>query len=56
MSKIDHLFIVGAGFSHYAGLPLTAEFTENLLDVARFHLGGTSALTAISARVCSGYL
>ena len=45
MSRIDHLFIVGAGFSHYAGLPLTADFTEKLLDVAGFDAEGSSALT-----------
>jgi hypothetical protein len=30
---IEHLFIVGAGFSSNAGLPLTSNFTEKLLDV-----------------------
>ena len=44
MGSIDHLFIVGAGFSHYAGLPLTTEFTEKLLDVAGFKADGPSAL------------
>lgn len=33
--KAENLFIVGAGFSSYAGLPLTGEFTEALLDVER---------------------
>jgi hypothetical protein len=32
-SKTQTLFIVGAGFSFYAGLPLTTEFTEALLDL-----------------------
>jgi len=32
-SKTKTLFIVGAGFSFYAGLPLTTEFTEALLDL-----------------------
>ena len=41
---IHHLFIVGAGFSHYAGLPLTADFTEFLLDVGGLKLDGPSAL------------
>jgi hypothetical protein len=31
-ASIDDLFIVGAGFSHYAGLPLTNGFTEALLE------------------------
>ena len=32
-AKIDTVFVVGAGFSHYADLPLQREFTETLLDV-----------------------
>jgi NAD-dependent SIR2 family protein deacetylase len=32
-SKTKTVFIVGAGFSFYAGLPLTTEFTEALLDL-----------------------
>jgi hypothetical protein len=28
----DHVYIVGAGFSHHAGLPLQAGFTEALLE------------------------
>lgn len=43
-SKIDHLFIVGAGFSNNAGLPLTSEFTDKLLDVDGLKLDGPSAL------------
>lgn len=27
-----HVYIVGAGFSHYASLPLQTDFTEALLD------------------------
>lgn len=30
--SITHVYIVGAGFSHYAGLPLQSEFTKALLD------------------------
>lgn len=30
-AKIDCVFIVGAGFSHYAGLPLQMDFTKALL-------------------------
>src|SRR3989442_6248580 len=33
MPMIDHLFVIGAGFSSYAGSPLTNEFTRALLDV-----------------------
>ena len=31
MTTTEHLFIVGAGFSSHAGLPLTNQFTEKLL-------------------------
>ena len=31
MSKRTHVYIVGAGFSKYAGLPLQLDFTEALL-------------------------
>jgi hypothetical protein len=41
--KINHLFIVGAGFSHYAGLPLTTEFTTELLDLSRVKRYGPSS-------------
>jgi hypothetical protein len=37
----DTVIIVGAGFSHYAGLPLTYKFTDALLE-ARAHRGGPS--------------
>ena len=40
---IDSVFIVGAGFSHYAGLPLTYKFTDALLE-ARKHTRGPSRL------------
>jgi hypothetical protein len=31
MSKRTHVYVVGAGFSKYAGLPLQSDFTEALL-------------------------
>jgi hypothetical protein len=34
-ASIDTLFIVGAGFSKYAGLPLQADFTEALLKTGQ---------------------
>ena len=40
----DHLFIVGAGFSRHAGLPLTTEFTEKLLDLNGLKEDGPSSL------------
>jgi hypothetical protein len=42
-ADIETLFIVGAGFSHHAGLPLTSEFTEAILE-ARELAGGPSRL------------
>ena len=44
MNKVDHLFIVGAGFSHHAGLPLTTDFSEKLLDVSGFQSLGPNNL------------
>jgi len=41
---VQHLFIVGAGFSASAGLPLTSQFTEKLLDVENLKLDGPSSL------------
>jgi hypothetical protein len=35
LDAIKHLFIVGAGFSRNAGLPLATEFTQKLLDVTK---------------------
>src|SRR5579863_3741776 len=32
MTRRTHVYIVGAGFSKYAGLPLQAGFTEALLE------------------------
>lgn len=43
MSYAKNLFIVGAGFSKNAGLPLASEFTEKLIDVGRLKLDGPSA-------------
>jgi hypothetical protein len=39
-----HLFIVGAGFSWNAGLPLAKEFTKELLDVTKLKKNGPSAI------------
>jgi len=44
LKRIDHLFVVGAGFSHYAGLPLATDFTEKLLDVEHLKTRGASTL------------
>jgi hypothetical protein len=43
-TQFEHLFIVGAGFSQYAGLPLTNNFTKALLDVAHLKLNVQSVL------------
>jgi hypothetical protein len=44
MTTTEHLFIVGAGFSFHAGLPLTNQFTEKLLDVKGLKLDRPSNL------------
>src|ERR1043165_9787174 len=43
MEDREYVFIVGAGFSRYAGLPLTSEFTEKLLEVTELKPSGPSA-------------
>lgn len=42
MSSSRTLFIVGAGFSKGAGLPLASDFTKELLDVSSLKVGGPS--------------
>jgi hypothetical protein len=42
--SIDTVFIVGAGFSHHAGLPLTTNFTEALLEARQFGRGPSRML------------
>jgi hypothetical protein len=42
MPSVSHLFIVGAGFSSNAGLPLTGAFTKALVDVRRLRSSGPS--------------
>lgn len=46
MDKVEHVFIVGAGFSHPAGLPLASGVTERLLDTDGLRGNGPSALQA----------
>ncbi|HKW65199.1 MAG TPA: hypothetical protein VJN89_21780 [Candidatus Acidoferrum sp.] len=41
---VKTVFIVGAGFSHYAGLPLTNKFTEALLEARKFERGPSRIL------------
>lgn len=41
--SIETVYIVGAGFSHHAGLPLTSTFTEAILEARQFS-GGSSRL------------
>jgi|SRR4051812_17342034 hypothetical protein len=43
MPNVDHLFIVGAGFSSNAGLPLTTRFTTELLNLKGIRMDGPSA-------------
>lgn len=42
--NVETMFIVGAGFSHYAGLPLTSGFTEALLEAREFGAGPSRVL------------
>lgn len=44
MIRTSHLFIVGAGFSYNAGLPLTGDFTKALLNLEGLSLDGPSSL------------
>jgi hypothetical protein len=41
---IETLYVVGAGFSHHAGLPLTSRFTEALLEAREFEGGPSRVL------------
>lgn len=43
MTEISHLFIVGAGFSYNAGLPLAGDFTNALLNIKGLKLSGPSS-------------
>ena len=45
MGNIDYLFIVGAGFSANAGLPLTSGFTEQLLNIKGYSPAGFEPAT-----------
>src|ERR1700677_3881792 len=42
-SEVETVFVVGAGFSSHAGLPLTSKFTEAILE-ARELKGGPSKI------------
>jgi hypothetical protein len=46
MDRAKHVFIVGAGFSYHAGLPLASGVTEYLLDTGKLEEDGPSALQA----------
>src|SRR5438132_14033142 len=37
--SVETVFVVGAGFSHHAGLPLTSKFTEAVLEAREFGSG-----------------
>jgi hypothetical protein len=41
--NVETVYVVGAGFSHHAGLPLTTKFTEALLEAREF-TGGPSRM------------
>jgi hypothetical protein len=44
LTRVEYLYIVGAGFSRNAGLPLATEFTQKLLDIAGLRADGPSAI------------
>ena len=46
---VDIVYIVGAGFSHYAGLPLQSEFTSKLLEPRKEEHNPDHALVAFLA-------
>ena len=50
MPKIEHVFIIGAGFSSYAGLPLTEDFTQALLAVEELGGGPSKVLVPFLRR------
>lgn len=47
---VDTLFITGAGFSHHAGLPLTGQFTEAILEAREYHGGPSRAMVEFLGR------
>ena len=51
--KIRTVFVVGAGFSKYVGLPLTSQFTEALLEARQFRTGPSRILVEILAEFIS---
>lgn len=46
----ETVFVVGAGFSHYAGLPLTSKFTEAILEAREFGRGPSRLLVEFVSR------
>jgi len=50
VKKINHVLVVGAGFSSYAGLPLTSEFTESLLDLGDVSQARTKSMVGFLRR------
>lgn len=51
--KIRTVFVVGAGFSKYVGLPLTSQFTEALLEARQFRTGPSRILVEFLAEFIS---
>jgi hypothetical protein len=48
--NVETAFIVGAGFSYHAGLPLTDKFTEAILEARTFHTGPSRILVDFLSR------
>ncbi len=50
--SVDTVFIVGAGFSYYAGLPLTTDFTKAILETRWLGTGtGPQALRGANQKI-----
>src|SRR3989442_4543596 len=48
--NVETVFVVGAGFSHHAGLPLTSGFTEAILEARQFSSGPSRVLVDFLSR------
>jgi hypothetical protein len=48
--KVKTVFVVGAGLSHYAGLPLTSKFTDALLEARDYKEGPSRTLVEFLSR------
>ena len=52
--KVATVYIVGAGFSSYAGLPLTNKFTEAILDARKYEAGPSRLVVDFVSKFIAG--